>query len=278
MYPLIDLGGNGHLVHLAPANGFPPETYVPALASVLTRHRVVSLPPRAMWPGIGDAPGVPGSWRELADDLLGGMREHQLGPVIGIGHSFGAIATLLAAIRDPGSFRAIALLDPTIFAPPMMEEFLVRKARGELVTRPLADGARKRKDRFGSEDEAFAYWREKSLFADWSDDAVRRYTRAMLRPLPGGGCELSWRRDWEAYYYESFHAETWTDLEGLDRRIPMLVVGGETTDTYLPASRLVMGERLPRATHQVIAGYGHLFPQAAPAETSAVLGAWLASL
>lgn len=278
MYPLTDLGGHGDLVHMAPANGFPPETYVPPLASVLSGHRVVSLPPRAMWPDAGDPPSGPGSWHELADDLLAGMEQHRLGPVVGIGHSFGAVATLLAAIREPSRFLGIALLDPTIFPPPMMEEFLARKARGVLATRPLADGARKRKDRFDSEAEAFAYWRDKPLFADWSDDAVRRYARAMLRPMAGGGYELTWRRDWEAYYYESFHAETWRDLEGLDQRIPMLVVGGETTDTFLAGARTVMGERLPHATHKVVAGYGHLFPQAAPDQTSTLLGEWIATL
>ena len=85
-HPLIDLGGKGPLVHLAPANGFPPETYRAALGPVLARHRVVSLPPRAMWADEGSPPEAPGSWSTLADDLLAGMREHHLPPVIGVGH------------------------------------------------------------------------------------------------------------------------------------------------------------------------------------------------
>src|ERR1051326_6424365 len=72
-YPLFDLGGSGPMVLLAPANGFPPETYTSALEPLLAGHRVVSLPPRAMWPDAGMPPERPGSWTELADDLLEGM-------------------------------------------------------------------------------------------------------------------------------------------------------------------------------------------------------------
>src|SRR5688572_21044160 len=87
-HPLLELGGHGALLHLAPANGFPPATYLPALTPVLATHQVVSLPPRAMWPG-NPPPGAPGSWTELADDLLEGLSRHQLPPVIAVGHSFG---------------------------------------------------------------------------------------------------------------------------------------------------------------------------------------------
>ncbi|NOT09317.1 MAG: alpha/beta hydrolase [Gemmatimonadales bacterium] len=274
---MIELGGRGPLVHLAPANGFPPATYLPALRPVLEAHRVVSLPPRAMWPDIGSPPETPGSWTDLADDLLAGLHRHALPPLVGIGHSFGAVVTLLAAVQEPTRFTGLVLLDPTILPLKHMDQIRERKARGEVSFRPLADGARKRRDRFENAEAAFTYWREKPLFADWSDDALTRYVDAMLRPTGQGDFTLTWSRDWEAYYYDSFYADTWNALDQLDSALPVLVVGGERSDTFVPEAARLMKERLPRATSRTVPGQGHLFPQAAPEETGMVIAEWLAS-
>jgi len=278
MHPLLDMGGRGPLLHLAPANGFPPPTYLPALSAVGADHRLLSLPPRAMWPGIGPPPGRPGSWESLADDLLAGMRHHGLAPVLAVGHSFGAVASLMAALRDPSRFRALALLDPTIPPPAFMREFRERRERGEMGFRPLVQGALKRRSRFATGEEAFAYWRSKPLFADWSDDALWRYTRAMLHPLPAGEFTLTWSPAWEAHYYESFYSDTWNEIAKLDSSLPLLIVGGAASDTLLPEAAALLRERLPWATHITIPARGHLFPHSAPEETARILSDWLSEL
>jgi len=278
IHPLLELGGRGRPVLLAPANGFPPATYVPALRPVLETHRVVSLPPRAMWPGIAPPPDLPGSWDSLADDLLEGMRRHDLPPVIAVGHSFGAVALLIAAVRDRSRFTALAMLDPTIAPPAFMDNVREKRRRGEMEFRPLVQGARKRKSRFATVEEAFEYWRGKPLFADWSDDAVLRYTGAMLRPLPEGEFSLTWSPAWEAHYYESFHTDTWDEIARLDPSLPVLIVGGDASDTLLPEAAALLRERLPWARHVGIPERGHLFPQSAPEETGEILSGWLSGL
>lgn len=277
-HPLLELGGTGPLVHLAPANGFPPETYLPALAPVLAGHRVVSLPPRALWPDAGPPPDRPGTWLTLADDLLAGIRKHSLPPLVAVGHSFGAVASLLAAVLEPERFRGLALLDPTILPPTIMAQLREQRRLGEMSFRPLVQGARKRRDRFGDESEAFSYWRGKPLFADWPDDAVRRYTRAMLTPSGEGGFVLAWPGGWEAHYYESFYTESWDAVERLDSSLPVLIVGGAESDTLLPETSALLLEKLPQARHVTIPGYGHLFPQAAPEPTGEVLADWMQRL
>ena len=276
-HPLLLLGGTGPPVHLAPANGFPPATYLPALAPLLAGHRVVSLPPRAMWPGQGPPPETPEGWDALATDLLQGLSLHRLPPVIAIGHSFGGVASLLAAVREPDRFSGLVLLDPTIGPPDIMAALRAQQARGELGFRPLAQGARKRRRSFPDLPEAFRYWRAKPLFADWPDDAVWRYCGAMLRALPDGGYDLTWSPEWEARYYEMFYTETWDAVAKLDRALPVLVVGGETSDTFLPPARELLRTQLPRGVHHTLPGRGHLFPHSAPAETGALIKGWLAT-
>ena len=274
-YPLIELGGSGRPVVLLLANGFPPETYRPALEPLFARFRVVCLPPRALWPDAGPAPEEPGTWLTLAQDALEGMRRHQLGKAIVIGHSFGAVAGLLAAARDLTPFRAFALLDPTILPPEVLAEFEAQRERSEVLVRPLVQRALTRRDRFASVGEGFAYWREKQFFADWSDAALRRYAEALLVPAEDGGYRLAWPREWEAHYYASVYTETWEELGRLDLKLGLLVVRGERSDTFVPRSAELLEQLWPYATHRVVAGHGHLFPQSAPEETGRVLTEWL---
>ncbi len=277
-HPLIELGGQGPLIHLAPANGFPPASYLPALAPLLPDHRVVSLPPRAMWLNAGAPPDVPGSWTTLRDDLLAGIDTHQLPALIAIGHSFGAVASLLAAVKERSRFRALALLDPTILPPGIMNEVRERRRRGEVSFPGMVEGARKRRDRFSGAAEAFSYWRGKPLFADWSDDAVARYAGSMLRPTGAGDFTLSWPGGWEAHYYESFYPDSWADVATLEPSLPVLVVRGSESDTLLPEAAALLREKLPWATHLTVSGYGHLFPHAAPEQTGRILRGWVEGL
>lgn len=277
-HPLVELGGRGPVLLVVPANGFPPYTYGPFAAAAAPDWRAVSLPPRALWPDAGPPPETAGDWRGLADDLRAAIRRHELAPVVAAGHSFGGVVALLAAVDEPALFRGLALLDPTILPPAYMAELREQRRRGEMSFRPLAQNARKRRARFRDHAEAFAYWREKPLFADWSDETVLRYAEAMLRPQPdGGGWTLAWSPEWEAHYYESFYSETWEDLERLDRRLPLLVVRGERSDTYVDEAAALFRERAPWARHVTLPGRGHLFPQAAPEEAGAVVRTWLAA-
>jgi pimeloyl-ACP methyl ester carboxylesterase len=85
---------------------------------------------------------------------------------------------------------------------------------------------------------------------------------------------LAWSPAWEAYYYESIHLGVWDDVDRLDPNLPILVVGGSESDTFLPATQARFKARAPWAEMAVVGG-GHLFPQSAPAPTAAVLTRWL---
>src|SRR5688572_23453226 len=99
-YPLYDFGGTGTIMTLAIANGFPPATYRLMLEPLTDRYHPVSVLPRALWPD-AQPPEMLTTWRQKSDDLLAAMREHGFDQVIGVGHSMGGIATMLAAIAEP---------------------------------------------------------------------------------------------------------------------------------------------------------------------------------
>lgn len=280
-HPLEVLGGrdSSPALLLAPANGFPPRCYQPLLAPLASDWRTLSLPPRAMWPDSGPPPASPGSWASLADDLLAGMAQHDLNAVIGLGHSMGAVALLLAALREPGRFRALALLDPAILSEERLQLLRGLRDRGELHLMPLAQNALERAHRFASQEAAFHYWRPKPLFADWSDAALWAYTRSMTRPArDGAGLELSWRRDWEAWYYSAVELEPWRALARLPASMPTLLAQGADSETFPVHSLERARSLLPAATPVSLPACGHLFPLSHPEQTRLALAAWLASL
>lgn len=275
--PLHDFGGSGPPLHLAVANGFPPATYAPFCQPLLARHHTFCLPPRALWPGIGEPPSRPGTWVTLAEDLLAGLTAHTRGPVIGVGHSYGGVATLLAAVRQPERFRKLVFLDPTILPPEVMAEIADQRRRGEPARFDLVQGARRRRSRFASVDEAYAFWRSRTLFKLWPDSTVRLYAESMTQPAADGdGVELTWTGAWEAYYYESFYAETWVEAARLSPEIPLLVITGGTSTTVVPEAVAEMRRVWPWAEIRTIPGHGHLFPQELGAAAGEMVAAWLA--
>jgi pimeloyl-ACP methyl ester carboxylesterase len=248
------------------------------VAPLLASHRVISYPPRALWPDSGPPPAEPGSWTSLADDLLHAFDADDVKGLVAVGHSFGGVVSLVAASRRPERFRALCLLDPTMVLADRRSRIDRTGERGVAHHR-LAERARERRDRFGSVEEAFAYWRPKPLFRDWSDETLWIYVRSMLRPLPGSSeLTLAWPAAWEAYYYESFYFESWGDLERLDPRIPVLVIRGGTSDTFVKAAEDRFRALRPTAAFAEVVEYGHLFPAAAPAVTGRLITEWLLAL
>ena len=267
MQPIYEFGGAGPILHVAVANGFPPEVYKPLIWPMTGQFCVVSLPPRALWPD-ETPPEKLASWRDtVAVDLLQGIRDYNLQDVVAVGHSFGAIATILAAVAQPHRFKALILLDPTILTQTTLWIYNLNARLGIYGKNPLAERAGKRRDRFESTEAAYENFKPKRLFADWPDETVRLYAEAM-RPAPDGeGVMLAWPRAWEAYYFNTLYTGIWRDLPKLRGRMPILLIRGATSDTFSAASAARLKRVLPEITYVEVPGHGHLFPQSAPNET-----------
>lgn len=272
-FPLYAFGGEGTVIHLAVANGFPPAVYEPLLRPVTADFRVLSLPPRPLWPG-EQPPDQLHDWQMTADDLLDGLRNHNLTDVIAIGHSFGGVASMLAVLADPARFRALCLLDPTILPPPALDYMAQMQAEGNIGEFPLVQGALRRRAQFESAEAAYAYFKTRPLFQNWPDETVRLYAESGTRPTTNGGVELAWSPAWEAYIFSTLYTRTWDVLSRLS--LPLLVIRGGESDTFIPEAAAQIQHLLPDTTYAEIAGHGHLFPMSAADTTAPIIQKWLA--
>jgi pimeloyl-ACP methyl ester carboxylesterase len=275
MQPIYEFGGAGPVMYMAVANGFPPQTYAPLVQSFTAQYRVVGLLPRALWPG-EQPPEILHNWRVVADDIIDALEQHDLRNVIAIGHSMGGIASILAAVAHPERFRALILLDPTIISQSGMEYMEQMQADGSIRDFPLVQGALRRRKTWANVEEAYTYFKGKSLFAPWPDETVRLYAESGTKASAEGGLELAWPPEWEAYYFSTFYTKTWDEL--LKLKLPMLVIRGGDSEAFQAEPAEQMRALVPQMAYAEIPGHGHLFPQSAPDATRQVIADWFAAL
>ena len=114
MIPYEDFGGTGPLLHFAHPNAYPPAVFRQFLQPLTADYDVLAMAQRPLWPG--SRPDEMHDWQLFADDLVDFLADHDLHGIIGVGHSLGAVATMMAAVGQPQLFRALVLIEP-VFLP-----------------------------------------------------------------------------------------------------------------------------------------------------------------
>jgi pimeloyl-ACP methyl ester carboxylesterase len=268
----LDLGGAGPALHLAPANGFPPEAYRPLADALSPRLHIVGYRPRPLWPG--SDPTSIRSWHDLATDMLAAIARRDDTPLIGAGHSLGGIMTLYAALRRPELFRGLALIDPVIMSRRMLSLIWAMRRLGQDHRSPIAQGAARRRDRFTSADEARARYSGRGIFADMDPAALEGYLSGGLRP-DGDGVTLAWPKAWEARIFSLVAIDTWGALRRLG--LPLLIIRGARSDMLIGRSWRRLRRHLPAASLVELEG-GHMVPLERPAAVAEVIADWVAGL
>ncbi|MCP3098517.1 alpha/beta hydrolase [Myxococcus sp. K15C18031901] len=270
---LDEWGGTGPVLHLAHANGFPPGTYRKLIESLKSRYRVVTVRTRCMVPGT--VPTDMETWDDMAEDLIGALRAARLEGVIGVGHSMGGVATLLASVKAPTLFRGIVALDPVLITGRRAVLLRLLSWVGQRHRVPPASLARRRRERWTSREEAAASYRKKPLFRAFDADCFQDYVAHGLTETPDGGLRLTIPRDWEARVFETSPKDVWRALRSVS--VPTLVVRGQESVTLTSAALARVRRALPGVQVDELPG-GHLFPLEHPDATVRRVLAFLGAL
>jgi pimeloyl-ACP methyl ester carboxylesterase len=248
-------GGSAPLEVLAAhATGFCAAVFAP-LARELDTRRVVGFDER----GHGASTAAEDrsfAWSGFADDALAVVDAAALHRPFGFGHSCGGAALLLAEIARPGTFAALYLFEPVV--PPILEP-----VPGGLPDNPLSVGARRRRERFGSRDEALANFAGKAPFNQLTPEVLAAYVDNGFRAVDGA-IELCCRREDEAaVYQEAFAHDAFRRLPEV--HCPVTVACGALTDSFPAAALAPVVDRLPDADLVVLPDLGHFGPLEDPA-------------
>jgi pimeloyl-ACP methyl ester carboxylesterase len=250
-------GGDGPPVLLAHPTGFHGRVWAPIAERLIARGRTAfSFDFRGH--GDSDAPDLDYSWLGFADDVLA-VTEH-FGLVgdptlLAVGHSKGGAALVLGEAARPGTYARLWLYEPIILpsleAMPPNQDF------------SMAQSARRRRNVWASQDEAFASYSSKPPLNVMTEASLRAYVDYGLRDRGDGVFELKCSPDVEAQTY-TMGPNHGAFARLVDVHPPTLVVCGEHTKSLPPDVARMIAERLPHGDVEVMAGVGHLGPQEDP--------------
>ena len=279
----FDFGGTGAPLHFLHANGYPPDCYKPLFELLKTEYHVFGMPLRPLWDEakIDDIK----DWQPFSDDLLRFLdkgREDPAptnnDPVIGVGHSIGAIVTLRTALRDQSKFRALILIDPVLFVPRFLINWHIVRVLGlGDILHPLITGAKKRRRTFDDLETVYRGYRNRNIFRYMSDKNLRIYIEGITRKIDNG-YELVYSPEWEAHIYRTGlrDFDIWRELPKLE--VPTLFIRGTETDTFLEAAARLVKQKQPKVRVEALEKSTHILPLERPKEVFEIMQSFLKSL
>lgn len=261
----LDSGGDKTPLHFYHANGFPVSVYLPMMTVLVEKFRVLGMGIR------GQDAQTEGntSWHDVADDLIHFLDAKMPGPVIGVGHSIGGVATMIAAVKRPDLFSKIILVDPAILPYRHVAAMGLLRCLGKKEAFFLAKRARGRKKVWKDRNEAYEYFKNKSLFKSFDEQFLKSYVSYGLKESVSGGVELLCPPEAEAKIFENYPLYVWLWPKRLS--IPVSIIRGEFSDVFSLSSAKRFCKKNRNTKYYEVKGAGHLFPMEKPDETIKII-------
>ena len=167
------------VIQFSHANGFPAKTYS-YMFDQLKEYKISAVNI------IGDSTDHKDiNMFDLRDELIQNVLQHGE-PVIGVGHSFGGVLTLLAASNNPELFKNIVLLDPPIFSPIKSTVIKILRMLGIEDWVSPAGKSKKRRDKFASKRDAKTLFMSNKLFKNFHPQTLNDYVTHGLKKNKNG--------------------------------------------------------------------------------------------
>jgi pimeloyl-ACP methyl ester carboxylesterase len=248
------------------ATGFCAGVYSPIAQILRSDLRIVGMDDRGH--GTTKAPADPGrlkGWNIFAQDLER-LFESLAPPVIALGHSRGAVASLLLAVRRPDLVRALILIDPTILPFHWMWLWYLAKKTGLAKHVPIAAKAYRRREIWPDRESILTAYRGKGPFRGWQDGFLEAYITYGTALTEDRRVRLCCKPDWEARCFAECPHDVWRYIPQLT--LPILILYGERSDIFLPSAVNRFKGKVPKADFRRFDKTSHFVPMERPQETA----------
>ena len=263
----LDWGGGGAQAHFLHGNGFCAGTYTPFIRYLVNDLHILASDVRGH--GASDQPRVERvrHWDIFAKDLKNLIEQTISPPVIGMGHSLGAVTTYMAAAKHPHLFCAIVLIDPVILPRRLLWLLAAVKFLGLGGNIPLAKRARRRRRNFKSKQEALRLFAAgRGIFKNWSKEFVHAYLECGLLEKDERTAVLTCDPELEAQIFESIPLNVWRYANKI--KCPVLAIRGELSEIFFADAAQRLGTIIADYELQTVAGTGHFPPMEKPQESA----------
>jgi pimeloyl-ACP methyl ester carboxylesterase len=270
----LDWGGPGQPAHFLHGNGFCAGTYAPFVRHLAGKLHITASDIRGHSGSEFESIERIRNWRVFAEDLALLIRGTQTPPVIGMGHSLGAVATAIAAASYPDLFKSLILIDPVFLPPHTLWKAAGTRLLGLARAGPRAARARRRRRVFNGKADAFRYFGSRGIFKSWSPEFVQAYLECGLLEKDEKTAVLRCDPELEAQIFESVPLDVWRQCRKIG--CPVLAVRGERSDVFSKEA----AERLARTTVNcevvTLPDCGHFLPMEKPEPCAAVIRDYVA--
>ena len=251
----INLGGTGESLQFLHANAYTPECYNTLLKPFTAKYNVHLYRQRPLWPG--ESAKQLEDWTLFADDLIDMMDQHGDRNVIGIGHSLGAIATWLAAVKRPDLFSQIILIDPVIL--PYWVIAMTAYAPSAILSKlnPIVKIARNRRTTWQDRGEARQHLGSKKVFQRFNPYVFKDFLTHGLKEKEDGTLTLSYSREWEAQVY-STGPNLWSIMK--KSTVPIHIIKAQYSDVITAKSWQKIQKKVRGGSFYEMPDVGHLIP------------------
>jgi pimeloyl-ACP methyl ester carboxylesterase len=268
-FNFIDWDGDGPITHFSHATGLCAGLYTPLAKRLRPQLKIVGMDDRGH--GRTRAPADPEklkNWNIFRDDLEN-FFSHLGKPVIAIGHSRGATASLLLSIKRPELIRALILIDPTILPYSYMWWWYLAKKTGLARLTPIVATAARRRQIWPDRQTILNAYRKKAVFSSWQAGFLEAYVESGTEKTDDGKIKLCCEPAWESRIFSVCPHDVWRHIPRLQQ--PTLVLYGATSDTFLGPAARRFKSRVPAAKMVRLEGTGHFVPMERPDETTEII-------
>lgn len=262
-------------INFVHANGFPAPTYklffeelqqqlAPHSLDIIAKHQYAHEP---QYPLVDH-------WSNQVTEVIDHIKLHAQEPVIGIGHSFGAVVTYMAACEAPELFKGVVLCDPPIMTGLGGRMIAILKRFGWVDHITPAKRTLQRKQWWDLDEDMSAYFARKSLFKDFHPQCIDDYVDS-VSVIKAGKKTLSYDVNVEVNIFRHMP----TNIHHYYQRceVPSLLLTGNNTNVTLPMFVKPFLRGNPIMEHQQVEG-GHLFVLETPKKTAQSMHRFISEL
>lgn len=247
----------------AHANGVPSGSYKKYLAEFSGQYVLTPIPVLGLgrWP-VGE------NWSGLVDELEAFI-EPLAKPVLGMGHSMGAVVMFMLATRRPEWFSNVVMLDPPLLNGWARPLFVLAHLLGQTDRITPAGKTLSRRHHWPDAESVQNYFDGRGMFRHFDAECLQDYIKsAVIKGDDGWNLLIPPLLEVEKF------RQTPRNLHRFKRSpVSSLVVNGShTQDGFVTGAKRHVRQHC--MTHVQAPG-SHMFPLENPIEAAAVVNAWL---
>ena len=266
----LDWGGTGLQAHFLHGNGFCAGTYAPFISNLSDELHIFASDVR----GHGDSLNLNHqrirNWHVFVKDLKAVIEQVMIPPVLGMGHSLGAVTTYMAAAQYPHLFCGIVLIDPVILPRKLLWLISGLKMLGLMGKIPWARSARRRRRNFQGKKEALKLFAAgRGIFKTWSKEFIDAYLECGLLEKDSKTAVLKCDPELEAQIFESIPLDVWKYANKIT--CPVLTIRGEFSNIFFLDAAERLKHLIADIELQTIPQSGHFPPMEKPGQCAQLI-------